>query len=495
MTLPPSKSGETDRDVAALRLVQQFQQALLRKDRAQIVDSLRQLIELAAPMAGQWLQLAPMAADLGEFGLARKAIDLFVDSSGRGPDALIRKVDLLAYIGAIDEALALLRTLPPNVPDPFSHALSHGALASAAGESEEARLWLEKALRLRPQSGQAWHLLAMVVDFAGEPDLAERLFAAERDMQAAPRVERAYYYYALGKARADRGDHARAFAAVARAGGETRAEYPYDRVQERQSALEAVRGYDADRIANIARQQTEPTDRSIFVMGLPRSGTTLVQQVLTSHSQVSEGGEINLLRWLVRETGDASHPALDGYVQKAGAPSLARLWHHLLDQRFPRPGRVVDKTTNTTRKLGVVAALLPEAPLIWLRRDPLDCAWSCFRTCFMENIHWSNDLGDIAFFFRLEDQLLEQWQAILGDRLLVVPFEELATEPEPWIRRIVGHCGLAVEPEVFAPHENRRPVITPSVMQVRRPINRTGIGSAEPYRKFLEPFVEAYSGS
>ena len=85
MTLPPSKSGETDRDVAALRLVQQFQIALQRKDRAEIVDRLRQLIELAAPMAGQWLQLAPMAADLGEFGLARKAIDLFVEASGRDP--------------------------------------------------------------------------------------------------------------------------------------------------------------------------------------------------------------------------------------------------------------------------------------------------------------------------------------------------------------------------------------------------------------------------
>src|SRR5690606_5349217 len=107
---------------------------------------------------------------------------------------------------------------------------------------------------------------------------------------------------------------------------------------------------------------------------------------------------------------------------------LAQLWSHLLNQRFRHPGRVVDKTTNTTRALGLVAALLPEAPLIWLRRDPVDCAWSCFRTCFIENVHWSNDLTDIAFYFRLEDQLLEQWQEILGDRLLVVPFEELATE-------------------------------------------------------------------
>jgi tetratricopeptide (TPR) repeat protein len=494
MTQTPGKSGEVDRDVAALRLVQRFQQALQQEDRATIVEALRQLVALCAPMAGQWLQLAPMAADLGEFGLAREAIDLFVESAGGGSTALAHKVDVLAYIGAVGEALALLRTLPPNVPDPFAHALSRGALTTGAGDADEARRWLETALRLRPQSGQAWYLLAMVVDFAKEPDLADGLFAGERAMQAAPRVERAYYYYALGKARADLGEHARAFAAAARANGATRAEYPYDRSVDRQSALEAVKGYDAAGIAGLARRQGEPTDRSIFVMGLPRSGTTLVQQILTSHDEVSGGGEINLLRWLVREAGDASYPAVAAFVGKAGAPPLARLWRHLLEQRFPSAGRVVDKTINTTRKLGFAAALLPEAPLIWLRRDPLDCAWSCFRNCFMENVHWSNDLGDIAFNFRLEDELLERWQAILGERLLVIPFEELVSGPEPWIRRILAHCGLEEQPQVLAPHENRSPVQTVSAMQVRRPINRAGIGSAEPYRPYLAPFIEAYYG-
>lgn len=481
-----------DREVAALRLVQQFQQALMGGSRGEVVEPLRQLISIAAPMAGQWLQLAPLAADFGEFGLAREAIDLFVESHPTDPAALVQKANILAYIGAVDEALAVWRTIPSNVPDAFSHAMSRGALSISAGETAEAREWIEQALRLQPQSGQAWHLLATLADFADEPQLADRMLANESRMQAAHRVERAYYLYACGKALAERGEHRLAFATIARAAGETRAQYPFARAPEQQSAAEAVSGYDPARIAAVARQQTKPTDRSIFVMGLPRSGTSLVQQILTSHSAVSDGGEINLLRWLVREMGDASHGALDGYVRKAGAPSLARLWRHLLDQRFPAPGRVIDKTTNTTRKLGMVAALLPEAPLIWIRRDPLDCAWSCFRTCFMENVHWSNDLGDIAYVFRLEDELLGQWQDILGERLLVVPFDGLATEPEAWTRSILSHCGLAMEPQVLAPHENRGAVLTASAVQVRRPINQAGVGSADPYREYLTPFVEAY---
>src|SRR5690606_21573684 len=129
---------------------------------------------------------------------------------------------------------------------------------------------------------------------------------------------------------------------------------------------------------------------------------------------------------------------------------------------------------------------------IWLKRDPLDCAWSCFRTFFPVSMSWSYDLEDIAAFFRLEEQLLGRWQDILGERLLVIPYENLVARPVEWTRRILAHCGLPEEEQVFAPHETLRAVTTASVMQVRRPINRGAVGAAEPYRNFLQPFVDAY---
>jgi tetratricopeptide (TPR) repeat protein len=457
-----------------------------------MVDRLRELVARRAPMGDQWLQLSLMAIDLGEIGLGRAAIDLYVESHEGKPPALHKKIGVLARIGAFEEALELARTIPSTEPDPFSYALTRGSAAVNAGEAAEARQWLEEALRLRSNSGSAWHSMGQLVDFADEPELIDRALAAEPAMQGQPAAERALYYYALSKACSARADHRKAFAAAARGASETRALYPYDRSLDYRTAKEALTGYDRAGLDARAARQSEPTGRSIFVMGLPRSGTTLVEQILTSHSEVTGGGEIDLLRLLVHEVGDASCPALDRYLQGAGASPLARLWHHLLGERFPLPGRVVDKTTDTSRKLGIAAAVLPEAPLIWLRRDPLDCAWSCFRTGFMAGIRWSNDLGDMAYNFRLEDRLLAQWQHNLGERLLVVPFEALVSEPESWIRRILAHCGLAEERQVFAPHENRRAVATASVMQVRQPINRRGIGSAEPYREFLEPFVRAY---
>jgi Flp pilus assembly protein TadD len=193
VTLPPRSSGKTDRDVAALRLVDQLQRALHRRDRAEIVDRLQELVAVRAPMARQWLQLALIAADLGEVRLARQAVDLFVEQLGGEPAALFSKVGVLKYLGAYDEALALMQTLPPSVPDEFSYALSRGTLTISTGAISEARSWLEQALRLRRQSGEAWHSLAMLVDFAGEPDLAERIIGSERLMYGAPRTERAYF--------------------------------------------------------------------------------------------------------------------------------------------------------------------------------------------------------------------------------------------------------------------------------------------------------------
>ncbi|HEY6813957.1 MAG TPA: sulfotransferase [Croceibacterium sp.] len=495
MSHTPRAPSAADRDLtAALVLVERLRPALEREDRAQTVDIVRRLAALRAPMGEQWLQLSQIAADNGELGLARAAVALYAESAGNSALAQYHTAGLFAHIGAWREAKAAMGALPANVPDRASHAHSSGTAALFLGEAEEARSRLEEATVLRPRSGATWVSLAALVDFAREPELAERLIAGERTLAGAAPLERAAFCYALGKAHADRAEHPLAFAAFSRGAAEMKSLFAYSRERDGGMASEATDGYTAERIAAIAGRQTEPTARSIFVTGLPRSGTTLVEQILTSHSAVSDGAEINRLSLLVKDIRGLSWHALGRYVERAGAPEAARLWHHWLDERFPGSGRVVDKTTNTTRMLGIAAALLPEAPLIWLRRDPLDCAWSCFRTFFRDGLPWSHDLADIAFHFRLEDRLLEQWQQILGERLLVVPYEDLVSEPEPWIRRILAHCDLPEEPQVFAPHLNRRAVTTSSMMQVRRPINREGIGAAEPYREFLQPFLAAYRG-
>src|SRR5690606_6814372 len=189
--------------------------------------------------------------------------------------------------------------------------------------------------------------------------------------------QQAAYWYARGKVHADCGDHSAAFDAYTRGAQLMKAVARYDREQDRAEAAEALRDYSAERIEAIARRQSEPTGRAIFATGLPRSGTTLVQQILTSHSAVSEGAEMGGLALLALDVGGRSCSALERYIETEGTASVARLWDRLLEERYPAPGRVVDKAIDSSRFLGIAAALLTDAPLIWMTRDPLDRAWSC----------------------------------------------------------------------------------------------------------------------
>jgi tetratricopeptide (TPR) repeat protein len=477
---------------AILAVVQELQVAVRQKKREQQKNAIEQLVALRAQMGAQWQAIANIALQIGELSLAREAIDCLVETEGDTSLARYHKALLLEQCGDLDGAYALLRTVSRDTPDAATHAYSRGVTALYLGETEEAQNEFERATRLQPRMGVAWLMLATSVDLGSEPEVADRLVAARRDMEQAAPAERASYQYALGKAFADRGDHASAFAAFSRGAGTMKSLVPYSSAKDRRAAAEAVRGYSAESLAAMSSCQPAPSERTIFVTGLPRSGTTLVTQILTGHSEVSGGAETNRLVLLAKEIGGHSAAALRRYVGARGAPEAADLLRYWMDQRFPQPGRVVDKSLTTTRLIGLAAALLPGAPLIWLRRDPLDCAWSCFRTFLQGNMPWSHDLADIALHFRLEDELLRQWQAILGDRLLVVPYENHVTDSATWIGRILAHCGLAAEAQVFAPHENPHGVTTASATQVRRPIHRQGIGSAEPYRAYLKPFLDAY---
>lgn len=473
--------------------IESLKRALAAHDRAAANGAVGRLLDARAPLGAQWHKLAELMRVSGELSLALRAIDAFVAGMGRSPQALYSKVVLLTQAGRMAEAHALLATLPADVPDPAGHAYVLGNTAMSLGRADEARACLEDAVRLKPGWGPAWLTLASALPMAREPELAERLLADAPAAERQHAADHARYRYALGKLHADRGQHEAAFGAFAHGARLLRGLTPYSRAGNARHAEAARTGYSAEGLERLRRAPRRDTSRPIIVTGLPRSGTTLVEQILASHSSVADGAELNIAPHLAVRTGGVSGLDLQAFLDRGGSTDeLAALYLHLLQERFGPEGRIVDKSVDASRFLGLIAAALPDAPLIWMRRDPLDNAWSCLRTFFIHGVAWSYDLGDIAHHFRLEDQLLAFWKACLGERLLVVPYAELVEDPPRWTARLLAHCGLSDEPGVHRPHETQRVVTTASAMQVRRPINRDGLGVAAPYRPWLGPFIDAY---
>lgn len=480
----PEAAIMSDDPIAVLKVLKA---ALARRDRAASTGAIRTLLALEAPLGAQWKSLAAVAKQNGEVSDALAAMELYAGPAPRSPSLIYELAAIRAQVGRLAEAAELIEQIPGDVPTAEANAYIRGTIASNLGHFDSAREHLRRAVAINPLSGQAWLALAMI-DRLADDDARAMEDAAPRMSTAAP-ADRAAFLYALGKLRDQQSRHDEAFAAIEEGAAIMRSLRPYNLRRDEASAASAIDGW---KLKGEERNQA-PTTRAIFVTGLPRSGTTLVEQILAAHSAVDGGEELGLFRLLEQDIGGKSAGDLDAYCARGGGlDELRALYSHLLAERYPGAGRVVDKTLNLSRYAGLVATLFPDAPIIWLRRNPLDCAWSAFRSWFLRGIDWSWSLEDIAAHFKIEDRLFAHWSGLLGNRVLVVDYAKLVSDSNRQIDRILSHCGLPRETACFSPHKSARAVTTASVAQVREPINLRGIDSALPYCEHLKPFSAAY---
>jgi predicted Zn-dependent protease len=403
---------------------------------------------------------------------------------------------IYAGMGDYAQALPRYREVLTETPHDPELNLAVGYALKTIGETDAAIESYRAAAAARPHYGEAYWSLANLKTYRfTDPEIA-RMRAAEASPNIQP-VDRYHFCFALGKALEDRGEYAESFVLYERGNALKKAECRYrPEPLERNAHLQAsvfTREFFA------ARQGVGSPDRSpIFVVGLPRSGSTLIEQILASHSQVEGTMELADIPRLVQELhgrapGDAT-PRYPGVLAELTAEECLRLGEkYLSDTRAYRTGKpfFVDKMPNNFRNLGLIHLILPNAKIIDARREPLACCFGNYKQLFASGQEFTYAIDDITRYYRMYAELMAHWDDALAGRILRVQHEDLVEDLEANVRRLLQFCELEFEPACLEFYRTERTVHSASSEQVRRPIYREGVEQWRRFEPWLGPMKEA----
>ena len=357
-------------------------------------------------------------------------------------------------------------------------------LRADGGAFEEAEDLFRRAAAIDPQSPEAWagiaHLRKMTASDAPWFNQAQRIAG-----QHLPARREVYLRYAMGKYLDDVGRYDEAFAQFARANEMAKlGAVPYDGLQITR-AVDALLGSHDGRWARRPRENALPSSRPVFIVGMPRSGTTLAEQILASHPDVFGAGELLYWNDAAATYRSATQAGRDG---GAVTRELGMVYLQLLNELSGDTPRVVDKMPANFLSLGLIHDALPNARVIHLRRNPLDTCLSIYFQHFKTSHSYANDLSDLAHYYQQYLRLMDHWHSTLpADRLFTVHYEDLVGDQEKWSRAMVEFVGLPWDPRCLDFHRTNRSVITASKWQVRQKINKSAVDRWRNYEKHLGP--------
>jgi tetratricopeptide (TPR) repeat protein len=427
-------------------------------------------------------------------------LDRLLARDPRNPAWRNQKALVLARIGEYAEALPLFEGLLAEYPRDAGTWISLAHALKAVGRTGEAIAAYRRCVALEPWAGDAWWSLANLKTFRFEDaDLAAmRAQLARTDLGA---EDRTHLSFALGKALEDRAEYAKAFDSYARGNALRRAAASYSADRNTATLRRAAEIYTQAFFREREGQGFEAPD-PIFVVGMPRAGSTLVEQILASHPLVEGTMELEeilaIARALWRQAGEAHaasparyHEALAGLdaagLRAAGEGYIERTRIH----RKTGAPFFIDKMPNNFAHAGLILRALPNAKVIDVRRDPLAGGFSVFKQYFAAGQDFSYDLADIGRYYRDYVDYMAHFERVLPGRILRVAYEDLVADTEAQVRRLLDHCVLPFDPACLRFFENDRPVRTASSEQVRRPIYREGLDHWKHFDPWLGPLREA----
>jgi len=508
--------GRTEEAIAAYQGALQLQpgraathytlaNAWLRSGRAEeAVGAYHRALALQPDYPRAWNNLGNALSRLGRWEEAvdayRKALELEpgkVDTANNLANALRESGRPEQALVFYDRAASLRE---PGVGCPLANK---ALLLMEMGDTGGARAAVAQALAINPHSVPAWHIHGLLKKFTrADADLAvlETLLAAadERRLSIDDRI---LLQFTLGKAWLEAGDAERAFAHLDSGNRLKRSTIDYDDALACERIAAIVDSFTPQLLQKLSGVG-HPSEAPVFVLGMPRSGTTLVEQILASHPEVHGAGELRVLRQLVpgvaSSEGYPYPPLYPPLLAQLSPAELIRLGREYESRAWaPNPGkrRVIDKMPANFLYAGFIHAILPNARIIHCRRDAMDTCLSCYIRAFGGDIAFAYDLRELGLYYRHYEVIMAHWRAILpSERYIEVRYEDVVADLEREARRLVAFCGLQWNDGCLAFHQTHRVVRTASAYEVRRPIYRSSVGRWRPYARHLGPLFDALTG-
>lgn len=453
-------------------------------------ETYRRLIALLPQAIPPRVRLAAVLQHIGRRNEATAvldeviSLDPYLRTVCRDPDAE------MADSARAETVLANCRHILSRYP---TYAPAHYGMACelvTLGKFEDACRAAERAITLNPTLPAYYHVLIYSGNEkqkAAALDALRQLHAQEEKL---PQDGRAMLHFLLSKTYADAKRYDDAFAHLAKANSLKRALIAYDEAQSLREMRDLAAAFTAERITALqGRGHHDP--RPVFVIGMLRSGTSLVEQIIAAHPKAHGAGEIPLLPDLVREKMPGV-PAETGSLSPDGLCRLGQAYAERLGQIAPAAARIVDKLPLNFLYAGLIHLALPQAKIVHVMRDPLDTCFSCYQHTFAGNVGFAYDIGEMGRYYKAYQQLMAHWQKVLPSNVILnIQYEALVEDFEPQARRLVEFCGLDWDPRCLNFHESTRAVATASAVQVRRPLFKSSIGRAELFGDHLAPLREA----
>jgi len=382
-----------------------------------------------------------------------------------------------------------------------------GRCHSSAGNSADAQVAFEKAIKINPRHFPAYYYLSRISGFAkGDPAFA-RLESFKTD-QAIPKPVIADLGFALGRMYQSAKDYDKAFDNFSYGNAAARQHslslgYTFDHENHRTmiDLISALYSRDNRKKIQISGSDSQ---KPVFIVGMQRTGSTLLEQILSAHNQISSAGELvqlaanhqELLAWVAKFKEQDQIPAfVKALDQKAGGGrQMVKMFLETLESKGEKTPLIIDKLPQNYLQLGFIEVLFPKAKIIHIKRDPLDVGLSVFSSQFSSDLSFAQDLGDIGFYIKEQNRLMAFWKASLDIPVHEVTYETLVTDPETTIRGILEFCEVEWQTDCLEFYKNPGKVFTSSVMQVRNPINKSAIGNWKRYEKHLGPLKAALEG-